>query len=94
MKLNLEKLIEKFIKDLDCKHIPSEIDLVLEGGAFNGSYEIGILLYIKELEKRNKLKVNRISGTSVGAILGVAYILDKINLFNIISNRLIENFIV
>ena len=28
------------------------IDLIVEGGAFNGSYVVGILYFLKEMEKR------------------------------------------
>ena len=92
MKLILDNLIENFIKDLDSKNIPKEIDIVLEGGTFNGTYELGIMMYIKKLEQMKKIKVRRISGTSVGTILGLAYILDEFHLFNDISNKLLEFF--
>jgi hypothetical protein len=92
MKLILDNLIENFIKDLDSKNIPNEIDIVLEGGAFNGTYELGIMMYIKKLEQMKKIKVRRISGTSVGAILGLAYILDELHLFNDISNKMLQFF--
>jgi len=56
--------------------IPYKLDLILDGGAFNGIYEYGILLYIKELEYKNKLKVNKISGCSIGALMGLIYLID------------------
>lgn len=92
MKIVLDNLIENFIKDLDCQKLPKELDIVLEGGAFNGIYEMGIMMYIKQLEKLKKIKVRRISGTSVGAILGLAYTLDRLYLFNEISNKLLQSF--
>jgi len=58
--------------------IPNILDLILDGGAFNGIYEYGILLYIKELEYKNKLKVNKISGCSVGALMGLIYLIDTL----------------
>lgn len=92
MKIILDKLIENFIKDLDCNNLPKEIDIVLEGGAFNGIYELGIMMYIKKLEKLNKIKVRRISGTSVGAMLGLTYILDNLDLFKNNSDNLLQFF--
>lgn len=92
MKIILDKLIESFIKDLDCNNLPKEIDIVLEGGAFNGIYELGIMMYIKKLEKLNKIKVRRISGTSVGAMLGLTYILDNLDLFKNNSDNLLQFF--
>ena len=57
------------------------IDLVLEAGAANGSYQIGCLLYLKELEKQNKVKIDRISGSSIGAISGFYYFTDTLDKF-------------
>lgn len=70
MKQIINDLIDN-LKIIPCK---SEIDLVLDGGAFNGSYMIGSLLYFKELEKRNIICINRISGCSIGSLLGLLYI--------------------
>lgn len=55
-----------------------EIDLVLDGGAFNGGYSLGALLYIKCAEKKGYIRVARISGCSVGACIGLAFVLDKL----------------
>ena len=57
------------------------IDLVLESGAANGSYQIGCLLYLKELENQKKVKVERISGSSIGAISGFYYFTDMLDRF-------------
>lgn len=92
MKLVLDNVIENFINDLDCNKLPKELDIILEGGALNGSYELGIMMYIKKLEKMKKIKVRRISGASVGTILGLAYILDELDLFNELSNKLLQFF--
>ena len=92
MKIILDNVIENFINDLDYSKIPKELDIILEGGALNGSYELGIMMYIKKLEQMKKIKVRRISGASVGSILGFAYILDELYLFNDISNKLLEFF--
>lgn len=92
MKLVLDDLIGKFINDLDTNNLPREIDIVLEGGGLNGSYELGIMMYIKKLEKLNKIKVNRISATSVGTLIGMAYILDELDKFKDMSNELINFF--
>lgn len=56
------------------------MDLVLDGGAFNGSYLVGALYFLKEMEKRNYVKINRISGCSVGAIAGFLYYIDGLHL--------------
>ena len=48
-------LINTLIENIPQENIPKEIDLVLDGGAFNGLYMLGGLFYIKEMEKRNKI---------------------------------------
>ena len=70
MKQIIHNLIDN-IKTIPCK---ANIDLVLDGGAFNGSYMIGSLLYMKEMEKRNVIHIERISGCSIGSLLGLLYI--------------------
>ena len=56
-------LIEQLIPNLP-EHTgePIEFDLVLDNGAFNGLYLLGILLYLKVLESKDRIKVTRISG--------------------------------
>jgi hypothetical protein len=60
---------------------PIELDLVLEGGGFNGSYEVGVMYFLKELINKKYIVINRISGASIGSIVGLCYILDKLDLF-------------
>lgn len=57
---------------------PTNIDLVLEGGANNGLYELGVLLFIKEMERKDYIKIERISGVSIGAYLGFHYFNDTL----------------
>ena len=73
-------LINTLIKNIPQENIPKEIDLVLDGGAFNGLYMLGGLFYIKEMEKRNKIIVKRISGCSIGSALGILFLIDKMHL--------------
>jgi hypothetical protein len=60
---------------------PIELDIIIEGGLFNGMYSCGALLLIKELEKKKYFKVNRISGASIGSIMGYYYFTDTIDDF-------------
>lgn len=78
--------INKLLQNLPEINHPIKIDIVLDGGLFNGSYLIGALHFIKQLEKRNYVKVNRISGCSVGSAVGLLYILDKLDYSELILN--------
>lgn len=74
---------------------PKEIDLVISGGAFNGGYGYGALMYLRSLEKDNKIKINRISGCSIGSLLAVDYLsnhsLDLSELYTNLQKCLRDN---
>ena len=78
--MSMNILINTLIENIPQENIPKEIDLVLDGGAFNGLYMLGGLFYIKEMEKRNKIIVKRISGCSIGSALGILFLIDKMHL--------------
>lgn len=71
--------IINLIENLPKRTEPYILDIVLEGGGFNGSYEIGVLYFIRELERKNYVKINRISGTSIGSVIGTLYLFDKLD---------------
>ena len=70
----IEKLADNFI----IPNKPINIDIVIEGGCFNGLYSMGALLLIKELEKRKYFKVHNISGASIGTIMGFCYLSNNL----------------
>ncbi len=73
--------IDGLLKNLKNKKLNYNIDLVLEGGCMNGAYEIGGLLLLKGLEKEKKITIDRISGASVGAFVGLLYITNKLECY-------------
>ena len=92
----LQKYIDNLIDKIPNQYItkllgktnkPLSIDLVFEGGLFNGSYQLGFLNYIKQMEKKRLLKVERVSGCSIGSVMAFLYftnisIIDSINFIN------------
>lgn len=70
--------IDLLIENLEKKNIYKNIDLMLDSGLFNGGYLIGSLLYLKQLDNKSIINVKRISGTSIGSLLGLAYLLNKL----------------
>ena len=80
-------MISKYVKDFIIKYPINkrkdgkaiQIDLILGGGAFNGSYMIGCMYLIKEMQNMGYIVVNRISGTSIGSIIGFLFLIDKLD---------------
>jgi hypothetical protein len=76
----VEKFIENLPEELKNSKNPIKLDLVLDGGIFNGSYLVGALYFLKEMEKRNYIKIYRISGCSIGSIGAFLYIIDCLDI--------------
>jgi hypothetical protein len=80
----IHKYVEKFIENLpeEMKNTknPIKLDLVLDGGIFNGSYLVGALYFLKEMENRKYIKICRISGCSIGSIVAFIYIINKLEI--------------
>jgi hypothetical protein len=90
------KLIENLPDDLKNSKTPLRIDLVLDGGIFNGSYLVGALCFLKEMEKRNYIIIERISGCSIGSVVAFLYFIDELDsmpqLYNIVKNEFKEKY--
>jgi hypothetical protein len=76
------KLIENLPDEIKNVKEPMIIDLVLDVGVFNGSYHAGALYFLKEMENRKYIKINRISGCSVGSIVGFLYFINSLDLMS------------
>ena len=84
--------IKNLIKNIKKPEKPKKIDLVLEGGSFNGMYHFGALLFLKELEKEGIIKIDRISGVSVGSYCAVLYLTNNIEKYRDIFKVIRENW--
>lgn len=78
-------MIDEYVNRL-IENLPEEsknlqhLDLVLDGGLFNGSYLVGALYFLKEMERRKYIKIERISGCSIGSVVGFLYYIDSLDL--------------
>jgi predicted acylesterase/phospholipase RssA len=77
----INKLVDSLPNEITCRKQPMKIDLILSGGAFNGSFQLGALYFLKEMEKRKYIIINRISGSSIGSVLAYLYLINKLDLF-------------
>jgi hypothetical protein len=73
----VNKLIENLPEDSKRNQ---HIDLVLDGGIFNGSYLVGSLFFLKEMERRQYLTIDRISGCSIGSIVAFLYYTESLDI--------------
>jgi predicted acylesterase/phospholipase RssA len=86
------KLIENLPDEFTKKKEPLILDLVLDGGVFNGNYLVGALYFLKEMEKKGYIKVDRISGSSVGSFVGLLYFLDELDCISEINSLILQDF--
>jgi hypothetical protein len=92
IKQYVNKLIDNLPDEFKKQKTPLRIDLVLDGGMFNGSYLVGAVHFLKEMERRKYIKVERVSGASVGSIVALMYLSDCLDsmpeLYNIVYNEI------
>jgi hypothetical protein len=65
---------------------PKHIDVVLDGGLFNGSYLIGVCYFLKHIP------VARISGCSIGSLVGLLFWADGLDLLAAGYDELMSQF--
>ena len=86
------KLIENLPDDLKNSKTPLRLDLVLDGGIFNGSYLVGALYFLKEMERRNYIKIERISGCSIGSVVAFLYYIDSLDMMTTLYQEVTNEF--
>lgn len=94
----MKTIIEEYVKKLIDNVPPSaegktqEIDLILDGGIFNGSYQIGSLFFLREMENQKKIKIGKISCCSAGALCALLYYIDRLDLAIDLYECTLEHF--
>lgn len=75
----VNKLMENLPENITKRKKPMKIYLILGSGAFNGSYILGALYFLKELERRKYIVVKKISACSVSSMLALLYLTDNLD---------------
>lgn len=89
----VNKLIDEFPKNVIEKlKMQKKLNIILDGGFFNGSYLIGALFFLKELERRKYIKIGKLSGCSIGAITGLLYLMNDLDISHELYSLTIETF--
>lgn len=70
----LQEYIKALVTNINKKNIPRKLNLIFDGGAFNGGFAAGVAIYLKCMEAHNITKVKSISGCSIGSLLAVWYL--------------------
>jgi|LakMenEpi03Aug12_release.lakeMendotaPanAssembly.Ray.scaffolds.fasta_scaffold254904_2 hypothetical protein len=87
----IKELTGVLIKNIDPGVIKEkEVDLILSGGAFNVSYLVGCLYFIREMRERGLIRINKISTCSASSIMGLLFMIDKVDIF---VDKLYELFV-
>ena len=88
----VNKLIDNLPNEIKNNKKPIKLDLVLDGGVFNGSYLLGALYFLKEMERRNYIIIERISGCSIGSLAAFIYFIDGLEIMDKLYEIFFENF--
>lgn len=70
----MQEYIKALIQNIEQSQIPKDLNLIFDGGVFNCGFAAGVALYIKELNNKNIIKINQISGCSAGAFIALWYV--------------------
>ena len=89
----IDEYVNKLIENLpdESKKIGAT-DLFLDGGLFNGSYLVGALYFIREMEQRGFIKIRRISGCSIGSVVAFLYFIDALDMMPKLYNLVNDEF--
>jgi hypothetical protein len=88
----VNKLMENLPETITATKNPIQIDLILGGGTFNGSYILGALHFLKEMERKNYITIQRISTCSVSSVLALLYFTDNLEKGSEWYSDILEDF--
>lgn len=87
----MKDLIENMVNNIQTEAV--HLDLILSGGAFNAIYLVGCLYFFREMERRNKMIIHRISTCSASSIVTLFYLTNNLELFETkVYNMIVRNF--
>ena len=89
-------IVKRYVKNLINNLPPIEktedINLVLDGGIFNGSYLIGALHFLKEMELKKYIQIHKISCCSISSVCALLYKMDALDIFPDLYNIILKQF--
>ena len=92
----INNLIDNIPNNIINTKISEKTDLILSGGLFNGSYLLGALFFLKEIERRKYITIDRISACSVSSVSALLYHINALDLsteiYEILFTHLKQNY--
>jgi hypothetical protein len=70
----LQEYIKALIVNINHTQLPKNINVIFDGGVFNGGFAAGIALYLKSMEDHQLINIHHVSGCSIGSVLAVWYL--------------------
>ena len=58
-----------------------ELDITISGGAFNANYLVGCLYFLREMQRKNKIRIRRLSSCSVSSLIAFLFLTNNLELF-------------
>jgi len=79
----IKELVNKLANNIESLDdgVVRKINIIMSGGAFNASYISGCLYFLRELRERGLIIINKISTCSASSLLGLLFIIDKMDIF-------------
>ena len=88
----IQNYIHNLMENLPKKKEPENINLILDGGIFNGSYLIGALYFLKEMEKQKYVAIHKISCCSISSVCALLYQIDALDLMTELYDIILKQF--
>ena len=68
------------------------MNIILDGGIFNGSYLIGCLYFLQEMEIRNYICIKKISSCSISSVCSLLYYIGALDLMPELYTIIVKQF--
>ena len=69
---HINQYIDALIGNLETP-VVSNVNVIFDSGAVNGIFGIGAAMYLHKLEKAVRIKIDKISGCSIGSLIALWY---------------------
>lgn len=88
----IENYVQNLMTNLPKRSDPENINLILDGGMFNGSYLTGALYFLREMEKQKYITIHKISCCSIGSVCALLYKIHALDLMPELYNIILKQF--